>query len=255
MTQPRGIRLTTAKILENVGEMLDRMRAVGYDRETMRVNVRYFAVVRERLGRETDEIDLPDKADVRAALDALARRHPGLTTLRPYLQIAVNQATVSSTHTLADGDELALIPPVAGGADRLARVISDRKPSADAVMTAVSGPMTGGIVVFVGLVRARSQGRDVTRLEYEAYVEMAEKVFRDLCDEIEARHDGVRLAVEHRTGALAVGDVAVVIAAGAPHRSEAFVACKEMIDLLKERAPIWKKETGPDGTTWVGMGP
>jgi molybdopterin converting factor subunit 1 len=240
---------------EKMGEMLDAKARPGYDRTAMRVHVRYFAVVRERLGRETEEIDLPDGADVRAALDALSGRHPSLAALRPYLQVAVNQESAPATTLLADGDELALIPPVAGGADRLARVVADRPPSVEMVMAAVRGPMTGGVAIFVGLVRARSQGHEVTRLEYEAYTEMAEKVFRDLCDEIEARHEGVRLAVEHRTGTLEVGDVAVAIAAGAPHRGEAFRACQEMIDLLKERAPIWKKETGPDGTSWVGMGP
>jgi MoaE-MoaD fusion protein len=221
----------------------------------MRVNVRYFAVVRERLGRESDELELPAPASVEAALDALGRRYPELEALRRYLQVAVNQETVPHQHALADGDELALIPPVAGGADRLARVVADRPPSVDAVAAAVGGAGIGGVVTFVGHVRDRSQGREVSRLEYEAYVEMAEKVFRELCDEIETRHPGVRLAVEHRVGTLAVGDVAVAIAAGAPHRGEAFRACQEMIDELKARAPIWKKETGPDGTSWVGMGP
>ncbi len=113
----------------------------------------------------------------------------------------------------------------------------------------------GGVVAFVGLVRDASQGRAVVRLEYEAYAGMAEKVFHQICDEIEARIPGVRLALEHRTGALAVGDVAVAMAAAAPHRAEAFRACQALIDELKQRAPIWKKETGPDGTRWVGMGP
>jgi molybdopterin synthase catalytic subunit len=95
----------------------------------------------------------------------------------------------------------------------------------------------------------------VERLEYEAYGEMAEKVFRTLCDEIEAEVPGARLALEHRVGALAVGDTAVVIAAAAPHRAQAFTACRALIDRLKQRAPIWKKEIGPDGAEWVGVGP
>jgi molybdopterin converting factor subunit 1 len=221
----------------------------------MRVNVRYFAVVRERLGLDVEVVEVADGADARAALDALAERHAPLAPLRGHLRVAVNQEVVSLDHRLADGDELALIPPVAGGAERLARIVSDRPPSMDAVVAAVRGPHTGGVVAFVGLVRDRSQGRDVVKLDYEAYAEMAEKVFRELCEEIEARHPGVRLAVEHRVGALEVGDVAVAIAAAAPHRGEAFRACAEMIDELKQRAPIWKKETGPDGTYWVGMGP
>jgi molybdopterin synthase catalytic subunit len=113
----------------------------------------------------------------------------------------------------------------------------------------------GGVATFTGVGRAPTPGRAGERREYEAEPEMAEKVFRALCDEIEGEIAGARLAVEHRVGTLAVGDVAVVIAAAAPHRDEAFRACRAMIDRLKERAPIWKKETGPDGTSWVGLGP
>jgi molybdopterin synthase catalytic subunit len=221
----------------------------------MRIQVRYFAVVRERLKRDGEELDLPDGADVAAALDALARKHELIGGIRKYLQVAVNQTSALPSHRLADGDELALIPPVAGGAGRLARVVADRPPSLEAVVAAVAGADAGGIATFTGMVRAHSQGKQVTRLEYEAYVAMAEKVFVELCEEIERELPGVRLAVEHRIGTLAVGDVAVVIASAAPHRDEAFRACRAMIDRLKERAPIWKKETGPDGTSWVGMGP
>ena len=133
--------------------------------------------------------------------------------------------------------------------------MTDRPPSLDGVCRAVAGPGLGGMVTFTGLVRDHSQGRAVVRLEYEAYVPMAEKVFGELCEEIERELPGTRLAVEHRVGTLLVGDVAVVIAAAAPHRAEAFRACQAMIDRLKERAPIWKKEIGPDGDSWVGMGP
>jgi molybdopterin synthase catalytic subunit len=222
----------------------------------VRVHVRYFAVVRERLGLEAESIEIGDGSSVGDALDALALRHDAIGLLRRHLRVAVNQEMVPNEHLLADGDELALIPPVAGGAaERLARVVSDRPPSLDAVVAAVGGAEIGGVVSFIGLVRRQSQGREVARLEYEAYAEMAEKVFRELCVEIEAELPGVRLAVEHRVGALAIGDIAVAIAAGAPHRGEAFRACQAMIDRLKERAPIWKRETGPDGTEWVGMGP
>ena len=220
----------------------------------MKIQVRYFAVVRERLGRDGETIELPAGADAGHALDELAERHALLRPLLRYLQIAVNQETVAASHPLRDGDELALIPPVAGGA-RHAIVVGDRAPSLDNVVAAVRSSEIGGVVAFVGLVRARSQGRDVEKLEYEAYAAMAEKVFHTICDEIEARYPGTRLAVEHRTGLLEVGDVAVALAAGSPHRGEAFAAAKELIDELKKRAPIWKKETGPDGTEWVGLGP
>jgi molybdopterin synthase catalytic subunit len=223
----------------------------------MKVHVRYFAVLRERLGREEELLDLPAGSDVAAALATLSKRHEGMSTLLPFLQVAVNQSMSSWDRGLADGDELALIPPVAGGtgAERVARVVVDRSPSVDKVIDAVRGPGMGGLVTFIGLVRDHNDGRSVQRLEYEAYVPMTEKVFRELCDEIEREIEGTRLAVEHRTGTLAVGDVAVVIAAAAPHRGEAFRACQAMIDRLKERAPIWKKEIGPDGASWVGLGP
>jgi len=131
----------------------------------------------------------------------------------------------------------------------------DVPPSLDRLVAAVSGRDKGGLVTFTGVVRQQSGGREVERLEYEAYAEMANKVMRELCDEIEAELPGVRLAVEHRAGKLVVGDIAVAIAAAAPHRAEAFTACRAMIDRLKQRVPIWKKEIGPDGDEWVGLGP
>jgi MoaE-MoaD fusion protein len=221
----------------------------------MRILVRYFAVVRERLGREEEHLEVPAGSTVAQALDVLGAKHPAVQLLRPYLQAAVNQTMARPAEELHDGDELALIPPVAGGADRLARIVADRPLSVDAVLAAVSGPGMGGLVTFTGTVRDHSRGRTVVRLEYESYPAMAEKVFRELADEIEREVPGARLAVEHRTGVLTVGDVAVVIAAAAPHRGEAFRACQLMIDRLKDRAPIWKKEFDPDGASWVGMGP
>lgn len=221
----------------------------------MKIQVRYFAVFRERLGREEETIELADGADVAAALALLSARYPTVAQLAGKYRIAVNLSMVPTDTRLADGDELALIPPVAGGSDgRHARVVTE-PPSLDRCVTAVTGPSMGGVVTFTGVVRAHNQGHAVERLEYEAYTEMAEKVMRALCDEIEAEHPGCRLAVEHRVGALGVGDVAVVIAAAAPHRGEAFTACRAMIDRLKERVPIWKKEISPEGASWIGLGP
>lgn len=117
---------------------------------------------------------------------------------------------------------------------------------------AVSTPEIGGVDVFVGLVRNHNDGRAVTRLEYHAYVSMAEKEMARIADEIAAELPGVRLAALHRVGSLSVGDVAVVCAAGAVHRGEAFQACRALIDRIKHRVPIWKREHGPDGPYWVG---
>ena len=220
----------------------------------MRVQVKYFAAARERAGREEETIELGEGATVETAFAALAVAHERLAPLFPHLRAAVNQRFVALTEVLHDGDELALIPPVAGGGTH-AIVVTDRAPSLDACVAAVTRPGAGGVVAFLGLVRDHSQGRAVERLEYEAYREMAERTFAELIAEIEAEIPGVTLALEHRVGALVVGDIAVALAASAPHRAEAFTAARALIDRLKERAPIWKKEIGPDGATWVGLGP
>jgi molybdopterin synthase catalytic subunit len=122
----------------------------------------------------------------------------------------------------------------------------------DECVRAVSHPGAGGIDVFVGAVRDSNDGRAVTVLEYEAYASMAEKEMVRIASEIEGEIPGVRLAVVHRVGRLVVGDVAVVCAASAPHRQQAFAACRALIDRIKERVPVWKREHGPDGPHWVG---
>jgi len=220
----------------------------------MRVSVLYFAVFRERLGRTDDTLELAEGKRVQDAVAALADRHPAIAALRGKFRVAVNEELCGDDRVLADGDELALIPPVAGGADRHVRLL-DEPLSLDRVVAAVSGPGMGGIVTFTGAVRRHSRGTVVERLEYEAYGSMAVREMTRLCEEIEAEIAGTRLAVEHRVGKLAIGDLAVVIAAAAPHRAEAFTACRAMIDRLKDRVPIWKKEIGEDGEEWVGLGP
>jgi molybdopterin synthase catalytic subunit len=124
--------------------------------------------------------------------------------------------------------------------------------SVDEAVALVSRPGAGGIALFLGVVRDTNAGRAVTKLEYEVYGSMAVAEMDRICTEIEGEIDGVRLAVLHRSGALDVGEVAVDCAASAPHRGEAFRACRLLIDRVKERAPIWKREHGPDGPYWVG---
>lgn len=124
--------------------------------------------------------------------------------------------------------------------------------SVDEAIRAVSAPGAGGISVFIGTVRDANDGRAVSRLDYEAYPSMAEREMATIAREIELELPGVRLAVLHRVGELLVGDIAVVCAASAPHRGEAFKACRLLIDRIKERVPIWKREHGPDGPYWVG---
>lgn len=221
----------------------------------MKITVLYFAVFRERLGRDEETLELPAAATVKDAIDALAAKHPAIATLRGKFRCAVNQDFTDDARVLADRDELALIPPVAGGAGERHVQLLATPLSLDRCIAAVSGPGMGGIVTFTGMVRRHSRGITVDHLEYEAYAPMAVREMTRLCDEIEGEIAGVKLAVEHRVGRLEIGDIAVVIAAAAPHRAEAFTACRAMIDRLKDRVPIWKKEVGDDGAEWVGLGP
>jgi molybdopterin synthase catalytic subunit len=220
----------------------------------MRIQVLYFAVFRERLGREGESLELPAGATVGDAVVALAAAHAPIAQLRGKFRIAVNQDFADDSRGLADGDELVLIPPVAGGATRHV-VLTDHVLSLDRCIAAVRGDGMGGIATFTGMVRLHSHGTTIDHLEYEAYAPMAMKTMTELCKQIEDELPGVRVAVEHRVGRLEIGDIAVVIAAAAPHRAEAFTACRAMIDRLKERVPIWKKEVGTDGSEWVGLGP
>jgi molybdopterin synthase catalytic subunit len=130
--------------------------------------------------------------------------------------------------------------------------IRDRALSLEEAIAAVEHPAAGAVATFLGVVRNHQEGLAVSRLEYEAYVPMAEKELAAVADEIEAEIAGVRLCCFHRVGDLAVGDAAVVCAASAPHRDEAFRACRALIDRVKARVPIWKREHGPDGPYWVG---
>lgn len=219
----------------------------------MRITVLYFAVFRERLRRDRDALELAAGATVGDAVTALAAREPAIAQLRGKFRCAVNQDFTDEAHVLADGDELALIPPVAGGSRHV--VLTDQTLSLDRCLAAIRGPGMGGIVTFTGMVRLHSHGATIDHLEYEAYAPMAVKEMARLCDEIEREVAGSVLAVEHRVGRLEIGDVAVVIAAAAPHRAEAFTACRAMIDRLKQSVPIWKKEVGTQGEVWVGLGP
>lgn len=219
----------------------------------MRVQVLYFAAARERAGLGREEIELPEGASVEAALDLIASRHPALRPLLPHLRIAVDQEFARANDRLTSGAELALIPPVAGGAGCF-RVV-DRPLDLDEVVSAASGEAYGGLVTFTGSVRAETRGRRVVRLEYEAYRPMAEKMLGRIGAEIGERWPGTRAAIVHRVGTLRPGELAVVIAAAAPHRREAFRACEYAIERIKADAPIWKKECYDDGEVWVGMHP
>jgi molybdopterin synthase catalytic subunit len=146
-----------------------------------------------------------------------------------------------------------MIPPIAGGADPYCR-LTDQPLSVDEVLASVTGPEQGGVVLFLGTVRDHNDGKQVMRLKYEAYASMVHSSLADIINRCRSGAPGVRVAVAHRTGVLNVGDIAVIVAASAPHRAEAFDAARACIELLKQEVPIWKKEISPHGTQWIGLG-
>jgi len=206
------------------------------------VRVRLFAGLRERAGWSERELDAATVADVWPAL--------GLGDEPAGLLYAVNREYAERDLELRDGDEIALIPPVSGGAFR----VTEEPLSLDAVVAEVVDERAGGIATFSGTVRRQSRGREVTRLEYEAYAEMAEDVMARLAAELEQRYELCAIAIHHRVGTLEIGEASVVIAVSAPHRQDAFAACKDAIDGLKETVPLWKKEVYDGGEEWIGRG-
>jgi molybdopterin converting factor subunit 1 len=216
----------------------------------MHVRVLLFGSLREALGAKDLEVELDAGSTVGALRAQLAERHELFA--RAALRAAVNQETVAETRALADGDEVAFLPPVSGGASQPPRCTLHEEPlDVRAVEARVTGDDAGGVVTFVGAVRNRSRGRDIRHLEYEAYPGMAEREMETICDEAGRRWPGARVAIAHRVGHLAIGELAVVVAAAAPHRAEAFAACRFAIDTLKETVPIWKKEFSSAGESWV----
>ena len=218
----------------------------------MRVLVRLFASYREAAGRGHFELELPPGATVRDAIGRILREHPLVAEGRQVV-IARNREYVTPEATLADGDELALIPPVSGGDARtLAPIAVSAAPlSIDDALALVRDDGFGGVVVFLGTVRSQSRGKRILRLEYEAYAEMAEAKMREIADRLQREHGPLRVAMHHRVGDLAVGEIAVIVAAAAPHRDAAFAAARSAIDELKTIVPIWKKEHAVDGAVWI----
>jgi molybdopterin synthase catalytic subunit len=211
----------------------------------VRVGVKLFAALRERAGVRERELELADGArvgDVWAAL-GLGEEPPGLV-------YAVNKVYVDRDSALADGDEIALIPPVSGGGF----LLSETPLSVDDVVREVASDDAGAIATFVGTTRARSRGREVVRLEYEAYEGMAEAEMERIASSLRERHEILDVAIHHRVGPVEIGETSVVIAISAPHRAAALEACREAIDTLKQTVPLWKKELYVCGEEWIGQG-
>ena len=209
----------------------------------MRVKVRLFAGLRERAGVAERELEgVTRVSDVWAALE-LGDEPEGLL-------YAVNRRYAERERDLADGDEVALIPPVSGGAFR----VTEEPLSLAAVVDEVADESAGAVATFLGTVRRESRGRTVLYLEYEAYAEMAEDVMAQLAAELEQRYDLWAVAIHHRVGRVEIGEASVIIAVSAPHRQDALDACKDAIDTLKQTVPLWKKEVYEGGEEWLGRG-
>jgi molybdopterin synthase catalytic subunit len=243
----------------------------------MRVRARLFAVQRELAGTREVALDLPEGATIEDAWRALVQRFPGLAPGRAFVRFARNGDYAEAATPLDDGDEVAFIPPVSGGADESPsdagpqRILELREAPFEATILAdlearLATPGDGAVVGFVGRTRvtpgtpapgqeaeaARHAGRSVDALEYEAHESMAIRVLTAIADEIEARFGVERLAIVHRLGTVPLGAASIVVVAAAPHRDAAFAAARYAIDETKARGPIWKAERFDDGRVWVG---
>ena len=222
--------------------MADSPHFVKYAQPVIRVRV--FAGLRERAGWSEKELeDVKRVADVWPALE-LGDEPPGLL-------YAVNREYAEPDRELADGDEVAVIPPVSGGASFR---LSDEPLSLDAAAAEVADDRAGAIATFVGTTRIDSRGRTVRYLEYEAYPGMAEEVMERIAQDLRSKYELCDVAIHHRVGRVGIGETSVVIAVSAPHRQDALAACKEAIDTLKETVPLWKKEVYEGGEEWIGRG-
>lgn len=217
----------------------------------MQVTVRTFATLREA-SADRVQVPLDGGASTADAWAAMVERHPALASHREFVRVARNGSYAAWDDALADGDEVAFLPPVSGGATS---GLTDAQIDVSALEAAVAGLEHGALVTFVGRARRTSDdGREVVELEYEAYPEMAERVLAEMATEAEERWPGVAAAVVHRTGVVPLGEAAVAIVTAAPHRSAAYEANRFIIEAIKERLPIWKRERFPDGSEWKRPG-
>jgi molybdopterin synthase catalytic subunit len=236
----------------------------------VRIRVRLFAIQRELAGTREVALELPERGTIEDAWAALVGRYPALAPGRSFVRFARNADYAEPSIELADGDELAVIPPVSGGAETI-RILELRSEQfgaglLDDLIDRLATPEDGAVVAFLGRTRsspgtpapgqeaeaARHAGRAVEELEYEAHEVMVRGILETIADEIAERFEVHRLAIVHRSGAVPLGDVSVAVVAVAPHRDAAFRAARYAIDETKARAPIWKAERFADGHVWIG---
>jgi MoaE-MoaD fusion protein len=248
----------------------DAARSPAPPSAALRIRVRLFAIQRELAGTREVALELPAPATIQDAWSALVERYPALAPGRSAVRFARNGEYAPATEALADGDEVACIPPVSGGTGEQ-RILQLRETAFGAEILAeltdrLADDADGGVVGFLGRTRrtpgtpapgqeveaARHAGRTVEALEYEAHETMVGRVLAEIADEIGARFGVHRVAIVHRVGAVPLGEVSVAVVAAAPHRDAAFRAARYAIDETKARAPIWKAERFADGHVWIG---
>jgi molybdopterin synthase catalytic subunit len=217
---------------------------------TTKVKIRAFAGLRDALG-SSFEFEVAPDSDINALIRDLAAAFPNADLPNKHFSVAVNRQYCGHDTILNESDEVALIPPVSGGSGKRFE-ITTQPISLDEVAQRVSAPDRGGITLFAGTVRGVTGETATDYLEYEAYAEMAEPGLESIAAEAQARWPEITaISIIHRVGRLEVGDIAVVVAVAAAHRRDTFDACRYVIDRIKQKAPIWKKEVGSDGAVWV----
>jgi len=230
----------------------------------MRARVLFFGMLKELVGRTAEEAEFPEGADLRSVFEIYARRYPPLRELARSIVVARNQEFAELSTALADGDEVAFLPPVSGGARPNPRanpleILQDghyfalTRNTIDpaAIIRRIQTGAEGAVVTFEGTVRNNTRGRRTLCLDYEGYESMALKVIAQIGSDLAAAHAIGRVAMVHRLGRILIGETSVAVIVTAPHRQPAFEAALEGIDRLKKLAPIWKKEHFADGEVWV----
>ena len=225
----------------------------------MRVRVLFFGMVKDLVGRPSEDADFPPGTDLRAVFDAYATRHPRLRELASSIVMARNQEFAEISTSITEGDEVAFLPPVSGGSGMDSELLKDghfvalTRHSID-TRAAIARLLTGAegaVVTFEGTVRNNTKGRATRCLDYECYESMALKTMLQISLEIAAQYEVGRVAMVHRLGRMLIGETSVAVIVTAPHRGPAFEAARAAIDRLKKRVPIWKKEHFVDGEVWV----
>lgn len=225
---------------------------------SMQIRVLFFGVLKDIAGKGSDSVDLPQPATLKDLLSRLQQQIPRLSAHLPSIAMSINQEYARPDSILRQGDEVALLPPVSGGADFAAGTLANSRASivadkinTQALVDKIKQPEDGATVVFEGIVRNHSRGRRTLFLDYDAYPEMAVKQLESLANEALSRFAVRDMAVVHRIGRLQIGETSVAIVVAAAHRGAAFDACRWLIDTLKRTVPIWKKEYFEDGAVWA----